>query len=258
MNLTRPSILAAALAGALASGATPAGAEEFKSGYTVSYLGMPLARSEFTTVFKDGRFKVKGRMSSSGFAKVFDSTEGAMQVTGRIRGGRAVPDVYSLSYKTDSKRKRTVIRFDGDRVKETENTPPLRKKRKNWVALGPEDLRAVADPISATLVPATSLDSVCDRTIRLYDGEMRADLKLTREGPVDWHKRRAVSCKARFVPVAGYKAGKRAIEYLRDRSEIAITFAALGDTGLYAPVHASIGTQIGTITIRADAPETTN
>lgn len=258
MNLTRCSIRGAAVAGVLAATLTPAGAEEFKSGYTVSYLGMPLARSEFTSSFEGSRFKVKGRISSSGFARVFDSTEGAMQVTGRIRGGRPIPDVYSLSYKTDSKKKRTVIRFEGDRVRETENVPPLKKKRKNWVRLAPEDLRSVTDPITATLVAAGSLDAVCDRTIRLYDGEMRADLKLTREGPAEWHKRRAVSCKARFVPVAGYKKGKRAIEYLRDRSEISITFAALGTTGFYAPVYASVGTQIGTITISADAPEATN
>lgn len=258
MSLSRLSLLGAAVAGTLAAAPGHGRAEEFRSGYTVSYWGMPLARSEFTSRFKGDRFSVTGRMSSSGAAKLFDSTEGSMKVTGRIRDGRAMPEVYSLNYKTEKKKKKTVIRFDGDRVKETENVPPLKKKRKDWVALAPEDLRAVTDPISATLVSAKSLNAVCDRTIRLYDGEMRADLKLSREGMEDWHGRKAVRCKARFVPVSGYKTGKRAIEYLRDRSEIAITFAALGKTGLYAPVHASVGTQIGTVTISADAPETTN
>lgn len=258
MSLSRPCILGVALAGAVAAGLAPARAEEFKSGYTVSYWGMPLARSEFTSSFEDGRFTVKGRMSSSGVAKVFDSTEGSMTVTGRIREGRAVPDVYAFDYRTEKKKKKTVIRFDGDRVAATENVPPLKKKHKDWVALTPDDLRSVTDPISATLVSAKSLGGVCGRTIRLYDGEMRADLTLTRDGPVEWNERKAMVCKARFVPVAGYKRGKRAIEYLRDHSEIAITFAALGKTGLYAPVYASVGTQIGTITISADAPETTN
>ncbi len=30
-----------------------------------------------------------------------------------------------------------------------------------------------------------------------------------------------------------------------------VTFAPLGKTGVYAPIHATIGTQIGTITVRA-------
>ena len=32
-----------------------------------------------------------------------------------------------------------------------------------------------------------------------------------------------------------------------------VTFAPLGQTGVYAPIHATVGTQIGTITVRARA-----
>jgi hypothetical protein len=260
MLVLRRRILCAAAAALFAVGGPGAGlasAAEFKSGYTVSYYGIPLARSEFTSSFKGDRFTVRGRMSSSGIARIFDSTSGAIKVSGRIREGRAVPETYSLSYEADGKKKRTTVRFKGGDVTDTETVPAPRKRR-NWVAVKPADLKGAADPLSATIVSARSLDGVCDRTIRLYDGEMRADLQLSRESLTEWNGREAVVCKARFVPVSGYKKDKKAIAYLRDKSSIAVTFAALGETGLYAPVHASIGTEIGTITVSADAPEATN
>ena len=35
-----------------------------------------------------------------------------------------------------------------------------------------------------------------------------------------------------------------------------LKFAQLGETGIYAPIHATIGTKIGTVTIRARRFET--
>ena len=32
-----------------------------------------------------------------------------------------------------------------------------------------------------------------------------------------------------------------------------VTFAPLGQTGVYAPIHATVGTQIGTMTVSARA-----
>ena len=59
------------------------------------------------------------------------------------------------------------------------NVPPLKKRGKDWLPLGPNDLLAVADPIAATLVQANSLAEVCNGTIKMFDSELRADLSLT-------------------------------------------------------------------------------
>lgn len=224
----------------------------FKSGYTVSYLGFTLARSEISSSFEGDRYAIRGRLSSSGLASFFDSTTGGMKVSGRIGAKRAYPELYVVSYKTDEKKKRTIIRFGGNRVTETENVPPLRK-RKNWVAVSAADLDDVSDPISGTLLRARKAGEVCGQTIRLFDGEMRLDLRLSPEGTEDWNGVEAVTCKARFVPVSGYRRDKRAIAFLRDRSDITIAFARLGTLDIYAPVRASIGTEIGTVTVSADA-----
>ena len=66
----------------------------------------------------------------------------------------------------------------------------------------------------------------------------------------------AVTCRGRFVPVAGYHRGNRSLQYLSQKSRIMLKFAQLGKTGIYAPIQATIGTKVGTVTIRARRLET--
>ena len=119
-----------------------------------------------------------------------------------------------------------------------------------------------ADPIAATIIRAESLDKVCGRTVKMYDGELRADLKLTevsrREMSIKGFKGQTVTCHMGFAPVSGYRSDKKALTFLRDRSRIMVTFAPVGETGVYAPVYATVSTEIGTITVRARRFEATD
>ena len=60
-----------------------------------------------------------------------------------------------------------------------------------------------------------------------------------------------MTCRMHFEPVSGYRKSKRALDYLKNQSRIMVAFAPLGKTGIYAPIHATVGTQIGTITVTA-------
>ena len=142
---------------------------------------------------------------------------------------------------------------------------PIRRalppRRPDWVPVGAKELLAVADPISATLIEAKDARSVCGRTIKAFDGEIRADLALTyvNTAPVSIGGTTvdAVTCQGRFKPVAGYHRGNKSIQYLSTKSKIMMKFAQLGKTGIYAPIQATVGTKVGTFTIRARKFETT-
>jgi hypothetical protein len=134
-------------------------------------------------------------------------------------------------------------------------TPPPKKRGKDWIAVRPSDLKDVADPLAVTMVSADSLEKVCNRKVRLYDSEMRADLTLNYVSSgsisVKGYDGPTVTCQLRFNPVSGYRKGRKAIDFVRTKSRITVTFAPLGKTGVYAPIHATVGTEIGTITIHA-------
>lgn len=227
----------------------------FGADYVVSIYGFTVARSHFTSRISDDNFRLEGSISSAGLAAFFDDTKATTVATGRFVKNATLPDAYSVSYTYGKKAKRTTLAFAGGKVSKITNVPPLEKRGKDWVPLAAKDLIAAIDPISAVLVRAPSFDAVCGRTIKVFDGELRADLQLAHvaSGPVDIgaYRGEAVVCKARFVPIAGYRPGNKSIRYLRDRSDIRITFAPLGKTGVYAPIHAAVGTQIGTVTFRA-------
>lgn len=249
----------------LALAPLPAGARgeaTFKGDYTISMLGLTLAKSSFTTRITGDRFKVDGTLSSAGLAEIFDDTKGTTSVSGVFYDDDVWPRVFRTQYTSGGKKQFTEIQFEQGSVTKTVNVPPLKKRGKDWIQLGQSDLRKVTDPLSATLIRAKSPEQVCTKRVKLYDGEMRADLRLahvsTGEIDLSGYKGPVVTCSARFEPVSGYRKGRKAIDFLKDRSEIRIAFAELGKTGVYAPVHATVGTQIGTLTIQAGRFETSN
>lgn len=227
----------------------------FRGEYTVSLLGLTVARSSFTTRIAGDRFLVEGSLSSAGLAQIFDDTQGTTSVSGVFFDQEVWPRVFRSHYVSGDKKQFTEIRFSQGTVVDTVNVPPLKKRGKNWIQVSNDDLRSVADPLSGTLIRAASPDEVCKRRVKFFDGEMRADLALvhvsTGKVETSGYSGPAVTCRARFVPVSGYRKGKREIDFLRDRSEISIAFAQLGSTGIYAPIRASVGTEIGPLTIEA-------
>ncbi|MBA8900270.1 DUF3108 domain-containing protein [Phyllobacterium sp. P30BS-XVII] len=236
--------------------AAPASAEEsYKSDYRVSLLGLTIAKSYFTTRVADGAYEVSGSLRSSGLVTVFDDTKGTIDVKGQFTKTGAVPNSYVVKYRHGKKDKSTSIAFAKGNVTETTNVPPVQKKDK-WVELAPESLLGAADPISGVMVAADSIGQVCTQTLHLYDGQTRVDLKLSPVGApqpfsTKGFKGDAVTCSVKFIPIGGYRQGRDAIEYLKNKSKISLTFASLGKSGIYSPVQAKISTQIGTVTVYA-------
>jgi hypothetical protein len=248
-------------AAALAFLAFPAMAQErqsFRVDYSVSILGLNVARSTFTSSIGENDFQLKGSLASSGIAKIFDSTKGTMDVRGALGDG-VQADVYLLKYTSGDKKKSTSVSFSNGAVIKAENLPARKVDPKRWVPLDKSTLTGVTDPISASMVRASSLQDVCNRTIRVFDGEMRADLKLSLVGVKPAEAKGfsgdAVTCRAQFVPIGGYKMSK-SVDFMKNKSKIVMTFAQLGTTGIYAPIHVTATTEIGTLTIAAHRFET--
>lgn len=238
-------------------GAEPALSAEkqtFRGNYTVSILGLTIARSTFNSTFDGNRFSIRGSLKSAGLARLFDDTTGTLSVEGRIADA-ARPDRFRTDYQTGKKKHTIEILFSDGNVTETVTRPAPPRKRRNWVPLAEGDLDGVVDPISATLIRTDKPEEVCRRTLHVYDGEMRADVVLSPSERSRSNKADdAVTCNARVKPISGYRSGRKALEFLRDRSRITITFEPLGATGLYVAVHATVGTEIGTLTIKAQRP----
>jgi Protein of unknown function (DUF3108) len=252
IQLRLKSAFAAAI---LLAAATPShSASTFKSEFSISLYGLPLARTRFTTTVDESSFSIDGAVNSAGVGALFDDTKGTVAVAGTIGAKGTRANSYALNYVSGKRNKSTNIGFSGGAVVSTANVPPVTKKGE-WIDLAPADLKAVTDPLTGMMVRAVSLSEVCNRTSRVFDGQTRADfvMSLARQstyktkgysGPV-------AECAVRFVPVSGYQKGKKQLEFLRRNKNIRIIFAPVGDTGLYAPIAARVGTTVGTVAVDA-------
>jgi hypothetical protein len=232
----------------------PAHAETFKSEYVVSLFGLSVAKSNFTTRVDAKAYEISGNLKSAGLAELFDDTQGTITARGSLASAKVQPSSYAVNYVSGKKKKRTALSFAKGGVVSVENTPAI-KKRDPWIEVQPDHLRTAFDPLSAFMVRSASLGAVCNNTLRIFDGEVRADLKLAPIGETKvqtaGYSGPGMTCAIRMVPISGYRKGKKQIEYLRKSTNMSVTFIPIGSTGLYAPALAKVGTQIGTVTIRA-------
>ena len=226
----------------------------YRGEYAISFLGLPVGRVNFESRVDRESYSIEGEASAAGLGMFFYDTTGKLTASGRFTDG-VQADRFRAEYRYDEKPTLVDIRFSDGNVVEVVNDPPLKKRRKDWVPIQPSDLKSVVDPIAATLVKADRLEDVCKGGARMFDGELRADLSLSYvsmgKASFEGFEGKTVTCRLKFTPAAGYRKGRRALEFLRTRSRIMVTFAQIGETGVYAPVHATIGTRIGTITVRA-------
>jgi Protein of unknown function (DUF3108) len=257
-------LLAAALAAALpvvSAAARAADAQTFKSEFSISMYGLPLARTSFTTIVGNKRFSIKGAVNSAGVGAIFDDTRGNVSVDGQLGGNGVRPASYALAYVSGKKNKSTNIGFSGGSVVSTQNVPPVRQKGE-WIAVEAAQLKAVSDPLTGMVVRAASLAEACSRTVRVFDGQTRADfvMSLSRQGTyaTKGYTGPVAECAVRFVPVSGFPKGMKQLEFLRKNKNIRISFAPIGDTGLYAPIAARVGTMVGTVSVDAVRFEAVN
>jgi len=230
--------------------ASPADAQKqnMSARVSVTFLGLPVAKAELISTVGEGAFSLDSSFASAGLARMFDQTKGTASVSGALGEPRLKPARYNLDYRTN-KDHATEMRFSRDRVASRRTLPEPPPRTDEWVPLDEKDLVGVNDPISAMMIPAESAARICNRTIRVFDGEFRVDIGLA---PSERKLRSGeVTCRLSFKPMSGYRGTRSAIKFLRDRSRILIAFAEIGDSGIYGPVEASIGTQIGNVHVRA-------
>ena len=229
-------------------------AAQYETSYTVSYAGLPVARSSFKTNMSGNNYSISGWMKSSGLGAIVSSTTGTATISGSMGSVAAVPSNYQINYEYGKKAKATTIAFSNGTATQTVNNPPP-KVRADRVPVTPSHLTNVADPLSLTLIVANSKGEVCNRTLRLYDGEVRANLvlsyKSTRPFSTNGFKGDQIICAAKIEPISGYRKGHKSVEYLKQGKPVEIGFAQLEGSNIFAPVTARIKTQIGHVTVRA-------
>jgi hypothetical protein len=262
--LPSPAVRSAAIAGlTLLAAASPDLAQaqgKLEAAYTISFARIPIGAVTTTADIADGRYTITTSGRASGLMRILTSGDGTLTTSGELRDGRPAPSEFTARTTTDDDTLDVKLVFDGGNVTSlTASAPPPSPDR---IALTEAHRQGVIDPLTALLIPAAAggdplSKAACERTLPVFDGRRRFDLKLSFKkmdkvkadkgyaGPV-------VVCAIAFQPIAGYRTSSAMVKYLADGRDIEMALAPVAGTPVLAPFRLSIANMLGNLTVQAN------
>jgi Protein of unknown function (DUF3108) len=247
-------VLAPILAPILAGIAGQAHAQGFEAAYTIAAARIPVGSAALSGRVgpEDYAASMSGR--TGGLLRVLTSGEGNMTVAGTVSGGKLAPLRYTSKTTADDDTLAVTMTFKDGNVDELEATEPA--PGDDRVALTAEHRRQVLDPLTALLVPGMGGDTVCRRTLPIFDGRRRYDLKLAFKrieqvkaevgyaGP-------AVTCTVAFEPIAGHRRSSPLLTFLTDGRDVEMALAPIPGTAVLAPFRITATYMLGNVVMQA-------
>jgi hypothetical protein len=222
--------------------------------YSVTLGGLPIGRGSWVIDIADDHFSAAASGATAGLMRVFASGQGQSAARGGVASGQLVPSTYASSIVTDQKFDEVRMVITSGTVREFVADPPT-VPSPDRVPLTEAHRRGVSDPMTASLmrVPGngdTVVPQACQRTLSIFDGRMRYDLKLafkrldqvkTEKG----YQGPAAVCAVYFSPIAGHIPDRAALKYLMELRDIELWLAPIAGTRVMVPYRVSVPTPIG-------------
>lgn len=252
---TRPLLCALAVLLGAGGVADPAVAQgKLDARYTATLAGIPIGRGAWVIDIADDQYTAAASGTTTGIVRLFASGQGSSASRGHVRNGNLLPSTYASSLVSDRRSEELRIVLQNGVVKDVSVEPPSPPQPER-LPVTESHRRGVTDPMSAALLrmPAGGRPlgpEACNRTVSVFDGRMRFDLKLSfkrlesvrsergYEGPV-------AVCAVNFMPIAGYIPDRPAIVYLTRQRDIEAWLAPVAGTRVAVPYKIMIPTPFG-------------
>jgi hypothetical protein len=231
--------------------------------YTISFARIPVGEITATAVFGQNEYAISARARAGGVLKALLVDGEASFSTYSIKGDYPVPTTFTSKIVSNAESSDVTMVLEEGNVKELAVTPP---PSSDLVPVTEANRQGIVDPLTALLFSAGAAgeglsQEACRRTLPIFDGHQRYDLKLafkrmdkmTAEkgyaGPV-------VVCSLNYEPIAGHRANIPLVKYLSEGREIEIALAPIAGTRLLAPFRLSVVSTLANLVIEANRFET--
>lgn len=251
-------ISAAALLPGIVAFSVPADAWAEKifhtSKFNINYGGLRIGKATFNITIDGNDYNLSAHGSTDGVARLFSKGKGSFESNGHIKKDTVISTDHTVEVTEKGKTAKLNMSFiDGDLDKVSITPEKKKKKGKKYVPVLDSHLKSIIDPASSLVVPVseekTSGKHVCGRTLNVFDGETRFDMKVsyksTRPISTDGYKGLAYVCKLKYVPIAGHREGHKSVELMRKNEQMEIWMAPISGTYVFTPIKIDVGSQIG-------------
>ncbi len=228
--------------------------------YVASLAGIPLGSGTWIVDIAENRYVAAASGSTTGLLRVFVGGQGTSAARATLLGGRLVNSTYAATITTLDKSSAVRLTIADGNVKNSKVEPPIDHDAER-VPLTHAHEQGVQDPMTATLIRAPGNGSpltpeACNRTLSIFDGRLRYDLKLGFKRMDNVHAEQgyvgpAVVCSVVFEPLAGHIPTRTAMKYLMKERDIEIWLAPIGTTRVLVPFRAEGPTPIGKAVLQA-------
>jgi len=225
--------------------------------YRLTFNGFKVGVYNFTSHYKDQTYSATGKTEISALFGAF-KWSGTFTGSGSVEKDGPRPAAYQMSYKTKKKVTSVKLGFDTSGITAialVPNKPPPHEA----VKVTPDNLKHVFDPISATLAISNATGAeACNRTIPVFDGKARFDLRLSLKGRETIKEERPTGqprelliCRVKYVPIAGHKP-KDFVNPWIDYDHIEIALRAIPSAGISVPYRISVPSTVGPAVMTAE------
>ena len=228
--------------------------------YVVSLGGIPIGRGAWVIDIANGRYTAAASGTTVGLVRLFASGQGSGAARGSIRKGILYPATYASNILYDQRPEDLRIVLQGGAVKTVSiDPPPL--PHPDRIPVPDAHRRGVLDPMTAALIRVPGEGNpvsaeACQRTVAIFDGRMRYDLKLSFKRFESVHANRGYEgpvtvCAVQFFPLSGYVPHRHAIIYLKDLRDAEVWLAPIAGTRVLVPYKFLLPTPFGTGVLEA-------
>lgn len=232
-----------------------------EAGYTITFARIPVGNIVAAVELGASDYT----MSAAGHAGIRSllTGEAAFATRGAVKDGRAIPVSFTSRIASSDESLNVTMVLNQGTVEKLMIVP---QPTDNRIPVTEADRRGILDPLSGLLIPdgvigtnlgASLSQDACQRTLPIFDGLQRYDLRLAYKrmdnvaagkgyaGP-------AVVCSLSYQAISGHSASTPLVKYLTEGREMEITLAPIAGTRMLAPFRVSVMSMLANLVIKAD------
>lgn len=255
---TGRSLIAGAVLLAAPTAALPAMADgtSLNASYVIAIGGFTIGRADVKGTFSDREYSAAISGSTFGISRFVSDARASLAGAGRINGTTINPANYNLDTAESDLSTQVRMSLRGGSVVSLAAAPSLIEAA-DRVPLTARHKNNILDPVGAFLVAVDNPgdgDRVCNRTVKVFDGWQRFDIRLTYQetkAVSGAYSGNAMVCGARYVPIAGHRPSRESVEYMANNRRLEVWMVPVAGTKIMIPYRILIGTQVGDLVVQA-------
>lgn len=261
-----------ALAAALTGMTSPANAErqgpptamtptQVAANFTIYVGGLLFVEGKFDARIQRDDYHLSTQMTTAGLAARFYPADYKLTSEGMFAAEHVEPRRFFSDTKTKDDARVLTMTYAKNRVPHLSATPPY--DANDLKDVKPALQFNTQDPVSAFLVPVSGATNPCKRTIPVFDGRRRFNLKLAYLGtkkmsvpdaakpegsaatPVE-----AIVCSIRYEAIAPIEKKRRFTKMLRQNNDMKVWLAPFDEGRVYIPIRFELTTPLGSAVLR--------